>query len=145
VAAAYGKTLLSIISADKVVEHSTVHDAIDHETVHVEQTHFNDALTNLAKKKYVKLDWQTSIIDLLKLLGLDSDMRAREWLAERLHVRAGLSGNPKQYNALHKTIIKELAIAEDKWSKVIGKMVVVSTAGLQCTGRTGVWVHVVNV
>jgi nucleoside phosphorylase len=119
VAAAYGKTLLSIIPADEVVEHGTVHDAVDHEAVHVGQSQLNDMLTNLAKKKSVKYNWQISIIDLLELLGLDSDTKAREWWAERLHVRAGRSGKPEQNIALHKAVMKELAVVEHKWIKVM--------------------------
>jgi hypothetical protein len=119
VAAAYDKTLLSIIPADEVVEHVTVHDAADYEPVHMGQSHLNDMLTNLAKKKKVKYNWQTSILDLLELLGLDSDMKARKWQAERLHVRAGQSGTPEQNIALHKAVMKELAVAEHKWITVM--------------------------
>ncbi|KAH8699356.1 nucleoside phosphorylase domain-containing protein [Phaeosphaeriaceae sp. PMI808] len=63
VAAAYGKTLLSVIPADKVVEHGTVHDAIDHEAVHVGQPYLNDVLANLAKKKRVKRNGQVAVAE----------------------------------------------------------------------------------
>ena len=41
-------------------------------------------LTNLAEKNSEKLNWKTSIVDLLKLLGLDSSLAARKQLAEEL-------------------------------------------------------------
>lgn len=83
-------------------------------SVHAEQTNLKATLVNLARGKYVKLNWETSIVDLLKLLGLDSSPGAREQLAKRLHVCAGQTGSPKQNTALYNAVLKELAIAEAK-------------------------------
>jgi Domain of unknown function (DUF3597) len=42
-------------------------------------------LDGLAKQKKQKLKWRTSIVDLMKLLDLDSSAAARKRLAEELH------------------------------------------------------------
>src|SRR3712207_4673488 len=42
-------------------------------------------LTDLAAKKGQKLDWRKSIVDLMKLLDLDSSLAARKELAQELN------------------------------------------------------------
>ena len=42
-------------------------------------------LTKLAASNKEKLDWQKSIVDLMKLLNLDSSLTARKELADELH------------------------------------------------------------
>ena len=42
-------------------------------------------LDALAKKNKQKLNWRKSIVDLMKLLDLDSSQTARKKLAEELH------------------------------------------------------------
>src|SRR5687767_9458184 len=42
-------------------------------------------LTDLASKNSQKLNWRTSIVDLMKLLNLDSSLQARQELARELH------------------------------------------------------------
>lgn len=54
-------------------------------------------------------NWRTSIVDLLKLLGLDSDMAARRELAEELGVHAGEHGSAEQNIALQKAVMAKLA------------------------------------
>jgi Domain of unknown function (DUF3597) len=66
-----------------------------------------------------ELNWQTSIVDLLKLLGLESGPGARERLAGRLHVNAGPSRSAKQNDALRKAVMKEFASGEEKWIEVM--------------------------
>lgn len=56
-----------------------------------------------------KLNWRTSIVDLLKLLDLDSSLAARKELATELNVRAGADGSPEQNTALHKAVLAKLA------------------------------------
>jgi hypothetical protein len=41
-------------------------------------------LTKLAAQNKEKLDWRKSIVDLMKLLNLDSSLAARKQLAEEL-------------------------------------------------------------
>jgi hypothetical protein len=57
-----------------------------------------------------KLNWKVSIVDLLKLLGLDSSLAARKELAAELGCPAEKMGDSAQMNIwLHKTVLKKLA------------------------------------
>ena len=50
-----------------------------------------------------------SIVDLLKLLDLDSSLDARKELAAELSVNAGAHGSAEQNIALHKAVMRKLA------------------------------------
>ena len=54
-------------------------------------------------------NYQSSIVDLLKLLDLDSSLDARNELAEELNVHAGDHGSAEQNIALHKAVMEKLA------------------------------------
>jgi hypothetical protein len=57
-----------------------------------------------------KLNWRTSIVDLLKLLDMDSSLSARKKLAAELGCPAELMGNSAQMNKwLHKTVLAQVA------------------------------------
>lgn len=57
-----------------------------------------------------KLNWKVSIVDLLKLLGLDSSLAARKELATELGCPAEKMGDSAQMNMwLHKTVLQKLA------------------------------------
>ncbi len=57
-----------------------------------------------------KLNWKTSIVDLLKLLDIDSSYSARKELAAELHCPPELMGDSAQMNMwLHKTVLKKIA------------------------------------
>jgi hypothetical protein len=57
-----------------------------------------------------KLNWRTSIVDLLKLLDIDSSLTARKELAIELGCPADLMGDSAQMNMwLHKTVLTKLA------------------------------------
>ena len=67
-------------------------------------------LTQLAASHAERLNWKTSIVDLLKLLGLDSSMGARKELATELGCPADKMGDSTQMNMwLHKTVLRKLA------------------------------------
>ncbi len=66
-------------------------------------------LTALAEKKGGGLNWQSSIVDLLKLLDLDSSLAARKTLAQELGVHAGEDGSAEQNIALHRAVVAKLA------------------------------------
>lgn len=65
----------------------------------------------LAKKAGSKLNWNSSIVDLLKLLGIDSSLENRKKLAEELQCPKELIGGDysKMNIWLHKAVMKELA------------------------------------
>jgi hypothetical protein len=54
-------------------------------------------------------NWRTSIVDLLKLLDLDSSLDARKGLATELGVNAGPHGSAEQNIALQKAVMRALA------------------------------------
>ncbi len=54
-------------------------------------------------------NYQTSIVDLLKLLELDSSLSARKDLAQELSVHAGPDGSAEQNIALHRAVMDKLA------------------------------------
>lgn len=54
-------------------------------------------------------NYKTSIVDLLKLLDLDSSLDARKQLAEELNVHAGEHGSAEQNIALHRAVMQKLA------------------------------------
>ncbi len=57
-----------------------------------------------------KLNWRVSIVDLLKLLGLESSLDARKELATELGCPAEKMGDSAQMNMwLHKTVLQKLA------------------------------------
>lgn len=65
-------------------------------------------LEGLAKGK--DLNWKVSIVDLLKLLDLDSSREAREELAKELNAPADVTGDSARLNVwLHKTVLKKIA------------------------------------
>jgi hypothetical protein len=67
-------------------------------------------LEGLASSHAEKLNWKTSIVDLLKLLGLDSSLSARKELATELGCPAQAMGDSAQMNMwLHKTVLQKLA------------------------------------
>lgn len=66
-------------------------------------------LTELAAQKGGGGNWRTSIVDLLKMLDLDSSLAARKGLAEELGVHAGEHGSAEQNIALQKAVWRKLA------------------------------------
>lgn len=57
-----------------------------------------------------KLNWRTSIVDLLKLLDIDSSFAARKELATELGCPASLMGDSAKMNVwLHKTVLARIA------------------------------------
>ena len=66
-------------------------------------------LDNLAQAHDGGGNYKTSIVDLLKLLNLDSSLDARRELADELNVHAGEHGSAEQNIALHKAVMQKLA------------------------------------
>jgi len=66
-------------------------------------------MNDYAKKKGGGGNWRESIVDLLKMLDLDSSLEARKELAQELGVNAGAHGSAEQNIALHKAVMKKIA------------------------------------
>ena len=70
----------------------------------ISQVDVMSILDNLAKKFPEKLNWKTSIVDLLKLLGIDNSLDARKKLATELNY----SGSTDDTAAMNTWLIKEV-------------------------------------
>lgn len=66
-------------------------------------------LSQMASQKGGGGNYQTSIVDLLKMLDLDSSLDARKQLGQELSVHAGADGSAEQNIALHKAVMQKLA------------------------------------
>jgi Domain of unknown function (DUF3597) len=66
-------------------------------------------LDKLAASNKEKLDWRHSIVDLMKLLGLDSSLAARKTLADELHFSGDKNDSASMNIWLHKQVMTKLA------------------------------------
>ena len=66
-------------------------------------------LSGMASKKGQKLDWHHSIVDLMKLLDLDSSIGARKELAQELNYTGDANNSAKMNVWLHKQVMQKLA------------------------------------
>ena len=66
-------------------------------------------LADMAAKKGGGGNYRESIVDLLKLLDLDSSLNARKELAQELNVNTGAHGSAEQTIALHKAVMRKVA------------------------------------
>lgn len=66
-------------------------------------------LSGMAAKNPEKLNWQTSIVDLMKLLGLDSSLSARKALASELHFTGDMGDSASMNMWLQKEVMGKLA------------------------------------
>jgi hypothetical protein len=66
-------------------------------------------LTKLAASNKEKLDWRRSIVDLMKLLNLDSSLAARKELARELHYTGDKNDSASMNIWLHKQVMQKLA------------------------------------
>ena len=66
-------------------------------------------LANLASKNGQALDYKRSIVDLMKLLDLDSSLQARKQLAEELHYSGDKEDSATMNVWLHKQVVQKLA------------------------------------
>ncbi len=69
-----------------------------------------DVMANLeAMSAGHNLNWRTSIVDLMKLLGIDSSLDNRKELARELGYTGDLEGSAEMNIWLHKATMRELA------------------------------------
>lgn len=66
-------------------------------------------LTKLASENSEKLDWKHSIVDLLKLVGMDSSIGARKTLAAELNYPGDTNDSATMNIWLHKEVMRKLA------------------------------------
>ena len=66
-------------------------------------------LNEMAAKNSEKLDWRTSIVDLMKLVGMDSSFGARKELAKELGYTGDQNDSAAMNVWLHKQVLRKLA------------------------------------
>lgn len=72
-----------------------------------------------AATKKEKLDWKNSIVDLMKVLDLDSSFKARQELAKELKYTGDMNDSAKMNIWLHAQVMKKLS---ENGGKVSGDM-----------------------
>jgi hypothetical protein len=71
-------------------------------------------LKRMAADNKQQLNWQTSIVDLMKLLDLDSSLAARKELAKELNYTGDTSDSASMNVWLHKQVMTKLAASGGK-------------------------------
>lgn len=66
-------------------------------------------LDGLAAKNPERLDWKHSIVDLMKLVGMDSSLSARKQLATELHYSGDQNDSASMNIWLQKQVLQKLA------------------------------------
>jgi len=69
----------------------------------------NAMIQNIAAGQHEDLDWKRSIVDLMKLLKLDSSLGARKELAQELGYTGALNGSAEMNIWLHQQVMTKLA------------------------------------
>jgi hypothetical protein len=73
------------------------------------QVDVEKVLTDLAAKNPEKLDWRKSIVDIMKLLGMDSSLKHRQELAKELGYTGDMNDSAKMNIWLHAQVMQKLA------------------------------------
>lgn len=79
------------------------------EPVAIEPVDVEKLLAGLAADHPEKLDWKKSIVDLMKLVGMDSSLSERKELAKELGYTGDMSDSAKMNIWLHKEVLRKLA------------------------------------
>jgi hypothetical protein len=78
-------------------------------TATMEPVDVEAVLTAMAAKNPQKLSWRTSIVDLMKLVGMESTLAERKELATELGYTGAKDGSAEMNIWLHKQVMKKLA------------------------------------
>ncbi len=73
-----------------------------------EEVDVEAVLTNLSSKNPQKLNWKTSIVDLMKLLDIDSSLANRKELATELGYPGDMNDSAAMNVWLHRRVMQEL-------------------------------------
>jgi hypothetical protein len=75
----------------------------------ITQAEVEAMIKKIADGQSEKLNWQQSIVDLMKLLKLDSSLSARKQLAQELGYKSSLDGSAEMNIWLHRQVMTKLA------------------------------------
>ena len=87
----------------------------------ISQASLEAQLAQLAAKSSQKLNWQTSIVDLMKLVGLDPSFANRKQLAQELGYTGDSADSATMNIWLHKTVMEKLAQGGGKVTPALQK------------------------
>lgn len=71
----------------------------------------DETLAYMAEKRGQPSNYKSSIVDLMKLVGMDSSLASRKELAQDLGYTGALDGSAEMNIWLHKEVMKKLATA----------------------------------
>ena len=77
--------------------------------VALDQVDVEKVLNDMAASNPEKLNWRTSIVDLMKLLGLDSSLAARKDLAKELNYTGDTNDSASMNIWLHRQVMNKVA------------------------------------
>ncbi len=75
----------------------------------ITQEQVKAVIAKIADAQHKKYNWKVSIVDLMKLLNLDSSLSARKQLAQELGYKGALTGSTEMNIWLHKQVMQKLA------------------------------------
>jgi hypothetical protein len=78
-------------------------------TAAMPQVDVEQMLDGMAQKSSERLNWRTSIVDLMKLLGLDSSLQSRKELAQELHYTGDSNDSASMNVWLHRQVMNKVA------------------------------------
>ena len=73
------------------------------------QVDVDAVLTRMASENSEKLDWKKSIVDLMKLVGMDSSLSNRKELAKELGYTGDMNDSATMNIWLHKQVLRKLS------------------------------------
>ena len=73
------------------------------------QVDVEQMLDGMAQNSSERLNWRTSIVDLMKLLGLDSSLQSRKELAQELHYTGDSNDSASMNVWLHRQVMNKVA------------------------------------
>ena len=79
------------------------------ESIAIDSVDVANNLNSIAATKGQELNWRNSIVDLMKLLDIDSSLENRKELAQELGYTGELNGSAEMNIWLHKAVMNELA------------------------------------
>ena len=88
---------------------ATIHNAALGPLTVPQKVDIEAVLSRIAAKKREPLHWQQSIVDLLKLLNLDSGLAARRQLACELGYTGGVEDSAAMNMWLHREVMRKLS------------------------------------
>ncbi len=105
----FGRIMSAIFGGSGGASAATSGGAASPAAAPMSQVDVEAILTKMAAENKEKLDWRKSIVDLMKLLKLDSSLGARKELAKELGYTGDMNDSAKMNIWLHKQVMQKLA------------------------------------